>query len=375
MAGIYIHIPFCRQACHYCDFHFSTNLGLREEMLTSIQLELESRRDYLSKTVDTIYFGGGTPSILSGDQIDALLTSIHTNYSVSENPEITLEANPEDLSLAKSNSLFSAGINRLSIGIQTFSNKQLKWMNRVHDTHQSYAAIENVRTAGFHNLSLDLMYALPEHGIKAWEADLREVITMSPAHISLYGLTIESRTVFGNWLEKGRISEVEEEEAAQQYLQAIELLDSQGYHQYEVSNFGKEGMHSRHNHGYWMGIPYLGVGPGAHSFNGQTRRFNVRSNAGYIKSVKGKEPYFEEETLSTTQLANERIMTGLRTALGINFRHIDQEMQTDFLAKNKSLISKLEKSELIKLDDESMRLTPLGYLVADEIALQLFFEE
>ncbi|MEO9872346.1 radical SAM family heme chaperone HemW [Ekhidna sp.] len=375
MAGIYIHIPFCRQACHYCDFHFSTNLSKQDEMVDAIILELKEREDYLEEPVKTIYFGGGTPSLLKEVQLKKIMASLQDHYEIDNEAEITLEANPEDLTLDQANSIFDNGINRLSIGIQTFNSEKLNWMNRAHNSNQSISAYENARKVGFKNISLDLIYAIPDHNRKEWETDLATLSDLEPEHISLYGLTIEDKTVFGKWEREQKLIEVPEDEAAKQYLFAIDFLTSNGFIQYEVSNFGKAGFSSRHNNAYWNGVPYLGVGPGAHSFNSTSRRFNMRNNAQYLRALHKNEPYSETETLSKVQLVNEKILTQLRTNQGLLIEEIDQGLLINFMAHHDALIREMVSQNLVEIDNKHIRLKPHGFLVADEIALRLFFPE
>lgn len=375
MAGIYIHIPFCRQACHYCDFHFSTNLSSQQEMVDSIALEIDHRQDYLTQKVHTIYFGGGTPSLLSTQQLEHLLNTVKNTFEVDGSAEVTLEANPEDLSPKKASELFSLGINRLSIGIQTFDDNRLKWMNRAHDADAASQAFENARTAGFQNISLDLIYAIPDHSRSQWESDIQEIVKLNPEHISLYGLTIEDRTVFGKWEQENKLIQVPEDDAAKQYLFAIDYLTSHGYQQYEVSNFGKANYYSRHNNSYWMGIPYLGVGPGAHSFDGDSRRFNIRNNPKYLKSKKANDPYFETELLSQNQRINEQILTQLRTARGLSLIDLNNKLSTPLEEAHSEFLEELIEQDLVAVQDGFLRLKPSGFLVADSIALRLFLSD
>ncbi|NQZ75366.1 MAG: radical SAM family heme chaperone HemW [Ekhidna sp.] len=376
MAGIYIHIPFCRQACHYCDFHFSTNLSRKNEMIMAIAKEIENSSEKINDQIHTIYFGGGTPSLLSQEELRLLFATIHQNYEVCNEAEVTLEANPEDLSTENATGFLEAGINRLSIGIQTFENERLKWMNRAHDSTQSSTAVANAREAGFKNISLDLIYAVPEHGQQGWILDLEKTIALNPEHISLYGLTIEPETVFGKWERDQKLVEVPESDAADQYLQAIDLLKKSGFLHYEVSNFGKKGYHSRHNHSYWSGVPYLGFGPGAHSFDGKDqRRFNIRNNAKYIKGINENEAQYETESLSPTQRRNEQILTGLRTAKGIRISDFDYGRKDSFINDHHSFINEMQQKNLVTLDNGHLSLRSHGFLVADEIALRLFFPE
>lgn len=376
MAGIYIHIPFCRQACHYCDFHFSTNLKNQEQLVSAMNEEIAQRRNYLlSEPIQTIYFGGGTPSLLTREQIASILKTIANNFSIHSEPEITFEANPEDLDLDKAKQLKDLGITRLSLGVQTFENRQLEWMNRIHNEGQVYEAYQNSRIAGFKNISIDLIYALPHSVISSWKSDLKNALELQPEHISLYGLTIERRTVFGKWEEDGKLIQVPEDTAANEYLYAVETMNDHGYDHYEVSNFCKPGFGSRHNAAYWKGIPYLGIGPGAHSFNTKSRQINIRNNARYLKGIKENKDYYETESLSKTQLLNEQILTSLRTSKGLDLVELTKKSSIDVTALHRPLLDKLSDQGLIKVNDATICLTPNGFLVADEVALRMFFPE
>ena len=375
MAGIYIHIPFCRQACHYCDFHFSTNLKPVDRMIDAILTELTRRREYLDEAIETIYFGGGTPSLISTPHLEKIVNRAASSFPITKNPEITLEANPEDLSIEKCSELKSIGINRLSIGIQTFDDNSLKWMNRIHDAKQAVCAFENARKAGFNNITMDLMYALPDSGHVLFVRNLEKLISLDPEHISLYGLTIEERTVFGKLRKKRKFLEVPEEQAAEQYLNAISVLSDRGYLQYEVANFGKQGFHSRHNTAYWEHKPYLGVGPGAHSYNRHSRSLNIRDNAKYIKKMQSREIFFKEEHLTRVQQLNERILTGLRTTKGINLQRLNKEFNVDLMYLHEKFINRLSNQGLVTMKNGMLKLKPKGFLIADEIALQLFIHE
>lgn len=344
-------------------------------MVQAIAAELSHRKDYLKEPASTVYFGGGTPSLLSPDQLHFLLDTVKEHFKLEQNVELTMEANPEDLTPSYSKELFNLGVNRLSLGIQTFHEEKLIWMNRAHNANQAREAFENARAAGFQNISLDLIYAIPDHDEKAWEKDLRALTELNPEHISLYGLTIEEKTVFGKWERESKLIQVPEDEAAAQYLFAIGFLNDKGYIQYEVSNFGREGFHSRHNNAYWSGVPYLGVGPGAHSFDGASRSFNIRNNPKYIQAIQQNESFSETETLSKIQLINEQILTQLRTRNGLNLAKISETSGADFPEVHRALINEMSGLDLIELEDGFMRLRPKGFLVADEIALRLFFPE
>ncbi|MDE0472437.1 MAG: radical SAM family heme chaperone HemW [Ekhidna sp.] len=375
MASIYVHIPFCRQACHYCDFHFSTNLKPVDRMIDAILTELTRRREYLNETIETIYFGGGTPSLIRTFHLEKIVNRAASLFPTTKNPEITLEANPEDLSIEKCSELKSIGINRLSIGIQTFDDNRLKWMNRIHDAKQAVCAFENARRAGFDNITMDLMYALPDSGHLPFRRSLEKLISLNPEHISLYGLAIEERTVFGKLKKKRRLLEVPEKQAAEQYLNAISILSDHGYLQYEVANFGKQGFHSRHNTAYWEHKPYLGVGPGAHSYNRHSRSFNIKNNAKYIKKMQSREVFFKEEHLTRVQQLNERILTGLRTTKGINLQCLNKEFDVDLVCLYEEFINLLSNQGLVTMKNGMLKPNPKGFLIADEIALQLFFHE
>jgi oxygen-independent coproporphyrinogen III oxidase len=375
MAGIYIHIPFCRQACHYCDFHFSTNLKNQEEMVNMICAEIANRKEYLDEEIHTIYFGGGTPSLLSALQIQSILSAIFRNFQVSKNPEITLEANPEDLSTRKLEELRDTNVNRLSIGIQTFHDEKLKWMNRAHNSNDARTAFKNARKAGFENISLDLIYARPDEDSDAWMNDLKQIIALNPEHVSLYGLTIEDKTVFRKWEKDNKLVQLPEEEAAEQYLNAVEFLNESEFQQYEVSSFCKEGFESRHNSAYWAGVHYLGVGPGAHSFNGNVRHINIRNNIKYIQHVKNGESHFETENLSKNQKINERILTQLRTSKGLDLAKIKNEWRVDLRQDHSEFLNDLISRKLALIENDKINLLPHGFLIADEIALRLFIQE
>ena len=314
--------------------------------------------------------------MLSSAQLEKLIKAVLDNYNVSETAEITLEANPEDLTNGHAKSIHQLGVNRLSIGIQTFDEQKLQWMNRIHSSDEARTAFEYARSAGFQNISLDLIYAIPDHNREAWQQDLNQITKMNPEHISLYGLTIEDKTVFGKWERENKLIQVPEDEAAAQYLFAIDFLKSKGYRQYEVSNFGKDGCHSRHNHAYWAGVPYIGVGPGAHSFDGAfTRSFNVRNNAKYLKAINEKLEYTEKEQLSEIQRINERILTELRTANGIDLKALAKLSGANIAEIHSGFLKQMADQNLIELTNDNLRLLPQGFLVADEVALRLFFSE
>ncbi|MEQ9591692.1 MAG: radical SAM family heme chaperone HemW [Cyclobacteriaceae bacterium] len=375
MAGIYIHIPFCKQACHYCDFHFSTNTSKVSEMVGAIQTELRLQRAYFANSnsrIDTIYFGGGTPSLLSLGQLESILKTIRDYFIVDDSCEITLEANPDDMAAIYVSGLKQVGVNRLSIGIQSFSDEILKFINRAHDTRTAHQSIEVARNAGFDNVSIDLIYAIPGLSAELWHEHLETAIMYRPEHISAYSLTLEPRTVFGNWLSKNKLKEVDENLSAQQFELLMTILEEAGYQHYEISNFCKPGYISRHNSSYWNLEPYLGVGPSAHSFNFYSRQFNIRNNAKYLKEISQGIVPCEVEILSTENKINEFLLTQLRTAIGCDTARLNELYHYDILEEQKHYVEELTQKGLLLLEGDTLKLTSRGKLLADKIASDLF---
>jgi oxygen-independent coproporphyrinogen-3 oxidase len=374
LAGIYLHIPLCKQACYYCDFHFSTYFGLKAGIVNALNKELILQKSYLgAEKIDTIYFGGGTPTVLAIGELEGLIDTIFKTYKVIRDPEITIEANPDDLIISKSKELKSAGFNRLSIGIQSFDDNTLKYLNRVHDSKDSINAIRNAEQAGFKNINLDLIFAIRENHMDILKEDIDKMIQMQSQHISTYSLTVEKNTVFGNWIGKGKIGIVSSDNSAHEFEYIMETLGINGYQQYEVSNFSKPGFISKHNSNYWKEVPYLGIGPSAHSFNGRTRQSNISNNSNYIKSIeKGIIPAVEE-ALSKTDRMNELLLTGLRTIWGVDLNLIKKRFGVDLERYNKSYIQDLIKLNLATFNGGIMQLTKKGILIADKICSDLFF--
>lgn len=368
MAGLYFHVPFCKQACHYCDFHFSTDHRQRHALCEAMARELILQKGYLDGPLKTLYFGGGTPSLLTAGEIEILLMSVHDHYSVTPGAEVTLEANPDDLTREKIAGFRSAGINRLSIGIQSFDDDLLKFLNRAHDGNAARQCLTAVRKAGFHNISIDLIYAIPGLSEKRWEETLQEAVRFSPEHISSYSLTLEEKTVFGNWSRNGKLKVVEEESAARQFEILMDALTEAGYEHYEISNFCKPGFYSRHNSSYWKQSPYLGIGPSAHSYNGESRQFNIRNNAIYLRAIKNGSIPFEREVLSRENKVNEYILTTLRTRWGCNLKLLKDQLNDDVLVRSGEYISRLQHEGLVKVEENILRLTRPGKLFADKIA-------
>ncbi|NOT75448.1 MAG: radical SAM family heme chaperone HemW [Cyclobacteriaceae bacterium] len=371
MAGVYLHVPFCKQACHYCDFHFSTDTSLLTDVCKSMSAELVLQKEYLTEPVSTIYFGGGTPSLLTSSEIGHLIEKIQCLFKIAPDTEITLEANPDDLSKEKLKALRHSGINRLSIGIQSFNNDLLKFLNRVHDSSAAMQCLEDVREAGFDNISIDLIYAIPGLSENIWQETLLKALSFSPEHISSYALTIEERTVFGNWSKKGKLHPMEEESAARQFEMLMETLGGASYEHYEISNFCKPGYYSRHNSSYWKGAHYLGIGPSAHSYNGSTRQFNIRNNSAYLRAIQSGKIPSETEVLSEENKINEYILTTLRTQWGCDMSFLKDHLQDDIMSRKGDYLTLLERQGLVSIEENVVRLTRKGKLVADKIAEDL----
>ena len=374
MAGIYLHIPLCKQACYYCDFHFSTYFGLKTEIVNALKKELILQKSYLgTKKIDTIYLGGGTPSVLSIPDLESLTDLIFKTFNVRKDPEITIEANPDDLISSKTKELKTLGFNRLSIGIQSFNDKILKYLNRTHNSEDSDKAIKNAEKAGFENINLDLIFAIRENYTDILKDDIEKFIMVNPQHISTYSLTIEEKTVFGNWVRRGKIKNVSSDTSAIEFEYVMENLDRAGYQQYEVSNFSKSGFISQHNSNYWKGVHYLGIGPSAHSFNGTSRQSNISNNSAYIKSIeKGTIPCVEE-ALSKADKINDLLLTGLRTIWGADLDLIKKRFGVDLARYNKNYIQDLIKLDLATFNDGKIQLSKKGILIADKICSDLFF--
>lgn len=370
---LYIHIPFCKKACHYCDFHFSTQTDYADRMVNAICTELVLRKFEVQNALETIYFGGGTPSVLSEKQLKKIFHVIYENYLIAENPEITLEANPDDLTEEKLTELKSAGVNRLSIGIQSFRDEDLKWMNRSHNAGQAEACVRMAQKTGFDNITIDLIYGIPSLTASDWEKNLTMAVNLNPKHISAYCLTIESKTVFGHRLKKGDLNPVDDEKSSEQFIFMRKFLGKHGFVHYEISNFAKPGFESKHNTSYWKGHSYLGVGPGAHSYDGFYRRWNVANNQTYMQGIENGMDYFEEEELTMENRMNEAIMISLRTVGGLNsmkFRECFGEENTDKLMKRAD--KHFSDGNLVSTDG-FIQATEKGLLLIDAICADLFF--
>ncbi len=371
MAGIYIHIPFCKKACNYCNFHFSTSLASKSHLIEAIKEELRLQASYLQNhAIDTIYFGGGTPSLLSAEELQSIFASIERYYSINELKEFTLEANPDDLDANYLNALQNTSVNRLSIGVQSFKEADLLFMNRAHSIQQVDYALKCAQDKGFTNISIDLIYGTPNLSMKEWEQHLNTMLTYEIPHFSSYGLTVEPKTTLAHQIKTKQLPALNPDEAAQQFLLLIDWAKENNFDHYEISNFGKPGAHAIHNTNYWKGIPYLGIGPSAHSFNHKSRQWNIANNQVYIKSILQDQtiPATEEE-LSLADQVNEYVMTSLRTMWGCDLDKIKNTWHTTL---DTVIIEKYIQQQLLTQHQQTIFLSKQGKLFADAIAADLF---
>ncbi len=375
MSGIYIHIPFCKQACHYCNFHFSTSLKYRDEMIESLLKEIKLRQNYLiDKNLQSIYFGGGTPSLLSATEISTILEEIAKYFHFDTSTEITLEANPDDMSIKYLHTIKEAGINRLSVGVQSFDQDDLAYMNRAHNSLEATAALDAAKESGFTDFSIDLIYGAHTTTNEVWLANIEKAISYNPTHISSYCMTIEDGTAFGSWSKSGKLTPIDEEKANMQYGILQSVLKDNRYIHYEISNFAKEDHFAKHNSNYWKGKHYLGIGPAAHSFNTVSRSWNIANNAKYIASINQAILPLETELLTKNEQFNEYVMTGIRTIWGVDLEEIQRYFGIAYLEHiKKSLESTWYKGKL-NINDHKITLTTQGKNFADQIASNLFYE-
>ncbi|CAL2086220.1 Coproporphyrinogen III oxidase [Tenacibaculum dicentrarchi] len=368
MAGIYIHIPFCKQACFYCDFHFSTSLKKKDELISCLITELEIRKKELqNEIIETIYFGGGTPSLLSSEEITSLLNAIYQHYKVIENPEITLEANPDDLSEEKILELANSPINRLSIGVQSFFEEDLKSMNRAHNSKEAKECL-SIATRYFDNITIDLIYGVPNMSNQRWKENLQIAFDFGVNHISSYALTVEPKTVLDSFVKNGKYPEPDETEAKEHFDILVAQTAKNGFVHYEISNFGKPAYFSKHNTSYWLGKKYIGIGPSAHSFSKTHRSWNIANNAKYIKELQEGNLPNEQEKLSEEDQFNEYLMTGLRTIWGVSLDEIKDSFKNDLLKSSEKFISE----GLLIIENNTLKTTPKGKFLADGLASELF---
>ncbi|MDP2889919.1 MAG: radical SAM family heme chaperone HemW [Bacteroidota bacterium] len=368
MAGIYIHIPFCRKRCHYCDFFKSTDLSQKARLLEGLKKELQCRApELVSEEINTIYFGGGTPSVLLIDELKDLLNIINQNYQVAENAEITLEANPDDLSQAILSALKQIGFNRLSMGVQSFSEADLKLMNRRHGVMQAVQSVKWAKTAGFSNISIDLIYGLPKQTIEEWERNVRIAVELDVQHVSAYNLTYHEGTVFYEQLKKGILRELPDELSLQQFEMLVKILKEAGFEHYEISNFCKPGLYSQHNSSYWKSRKYLGIGPSAHSYDLASRRWNVSSISKYLEGLENNQHYFETEILTEQDRYNDFIITGLRTVWGISEEYIQATFSLEYFNHFLKMKAKYLQSGQLTCNSGTTSISPEGLFISDKI--------
>jgi oxygen-independent coproporphyrinogen-3 oxidase len=374
MAGIYIHIPFCKQACHYCDFHFSTSPKYKDEMVQALIHEITLQKNYLNgETIQTIYFGGGTPSVLSADEIIRIINTITERHTVAADAEITLEANPDDLDRQKVNAFKHTPVNRFSIGIQSFFDEDLQWMNRVHRATEAEASVKRAQDAGFENITVDLIYGYPLLTDAKWKHNLDRVFELGIPHVSAYSMTVEPQTALAAFISKKKQPPMNEGQSANQFNMMLDAMQTNGFEQYEISNFCKPGQYSRHNSNYWRGVQYLGIGPSAHSFNGDTRQWNIANNAKYIKSLTENAIPAEIEVLTETNRLNEYIMTSLRTTWGLDLDKLNTIAPGASTEVLKAAREYFDNGSIAQ-NSNVLTLTPQGKLYADNVAAGLFFE-
>lgn len=373
MAGIYIHIPFCRQACHYCDFHFSVNQASRPAIADAITMEIAWQKNYIgNEIIRTIYFGGGTPSLLDENELAKIFEQLQRHFNIDQHAEITLEANPDDLTKEKISILSHSPVNRLSIGIQSFNDHDLQWMNRAHRGWQASKAIQDAQDAGFNNLSIDLIYGLPDSTDTGWNQNMDTALAAGVQHISCYCLTVEPKTALAHFISSGKSKPVNEEQSARQFEMLMEKMKRQQWLHYEISNFAIDELHcSKHNTAYWKGEKYLGIGPSAHSYNGVSRQWNVANNHHYLSAIRQGTIACEKEILTPTQQINERIMTQLRTVWGLQLTDFDTTISRQLHNNSLPFIA----AGFATLHENLLTLTDSGKLIADRIIVELMLED
>ncbi|MGO4912790.1 radical SAM family heme chaperone HemW [Leeuwenhoekiella sp. W20_SRS_FM14] len=369
--GLYIHIPFCKQACHYCDFHFSTSLSKKQELIDALCDEIILRKEEIPGILRTIYFGGGTPSLLDANELDQIFNTIQLHFNVAEHAEVTLEANPDDLTEDKLKVLSQSQINRLSIGVQSFFEEDLKLMNRAHNAVEAVQSLKLAKQY-FNNISIDLIYGMPDMSNARWQENLNKAIALDIPHISSYALTVEPHTALQKFIEKGIVKPVDDAVAQAHFEILVDCMQQAGFENYEFSNFGKPGYFSQNNTAYWTGKSYLGVGPSAHSYNGEVRSWNINNNPKYIKEIKAGNLPIERETLSVTDKYNEYVMTGLRTIWGISLQKIEESFGLKFKEYALQQAQKHIEAHLLFRDEERIVVTKKGKFLSDGLASDLF---
>lgn len=376
MAGIYVHIPFCKQACYYCNFHFSTQLSNREAMVAAICKDIDLRHHYLTeRRLSTLYFGGGTPSLLDKSLLTQIFQHIHTHFEIEDGAEVTFECNPDDISAAYLDELRQLGINRLSLGVQSFFDADLQFMHRAHKGADALESLKLIKSAGFDNYSLDLIYGSPTTTDEMWQYNIQSLIEAGVPHISAYCLTIEDQTVFGRWYKQKRLEAIDDEQASRQFYYLLDALEKAGYHAYEISNFAKPGYEAVHNSNYWSGKAYLGVGPSAHSYNGRERQWTVANNARYMKSVEEGCVEVQNELLTQADRCNEMIMTRLRTSRGLDLKELAFQFGEAYAQELEQGLQTQEMTDHTQREGNRVWLNRSGKMMADRLAASLFIVE
>lgn len=376
MAGIYIHIPFCKKACTYCDFHFTTSTKYLNEMVEAICKEIILKKNRLAQQqIGSIYFGGGTPSVLPTAALQQILATIEKHFSISSDAEITIETNPDDLTAPKIAELRKLPVNRFSIGTQSFFNEDLVWMNRAHNAQEATDCIKRSQDAGFENLTIDLIYGYPLLTNEKWKTNIQTAIALQVPHLSAYSLTVEPKTALAHAIEKGNQPDVNDEQSAEQFMMLIDTVTANGFEHYEISNYSLPGKYAVHNTNYWKGVPYLGIGPSAHGFDGHDRYINIANNAKYMESLfKGELPETIEQ-LSSTDKFNEYVMTSLRTMWGLNLEKVASDFGKNYVDQIQKLMKNFVADGQLLNEGNVIKLSNKGKLFADGIAAALFMDE
>lgn len=373
MAGIYIHIPFCKTKCHYCNFYSLASSRYFNEVIDAVVKELALRKAFIGDMpVDSIYFGGGTPSLMQQKHLEKIMAACYTHFDVQDTAEITLEANPDDLSFEKAQMLAGQHINRLSIGVQSFNDHELQFLNRVHDSRQAIHSIKEVQRAGFDNVTIDLIYGIPGSTSATWHNNLSQAAQLRIPHLSCYALTVEPATAFDRFIRKGTMPPPDEEQFLEQFDILMDMAATHGYEHYEVSNFCVDGQYARHNTAYWFGSPYLGLGPSAHSYDGNRRTWNIAHLKKYVDGVTSGKPVMESETLTATQKYNEFIMTRLRTKWGVSADSLQEHFSKTFVRHFHHVLQKYSGSDLITYKDGTLQLSRKGIMVSDAVIADFF---
>ena len=373
MAGIYIHIPYCKSKCYYCDFYSSQDISGIDKFISSLLIEIENKRNYLfeDKNIKTLYFGGGTPSVLNAKQINKILDKIFSTFTVSSEAEITFELNPDDITLEYLKQIYAIGINRLSIGLQSFNNDMLKLMNRRHNSEQAINSVKTAKDIGYNNINVDLIYGLPNTNVEFLSKELQNLINLDIQHISAYHLTYEGKTVFNNYLKKGKLRELPDTESHKQFVYLTKFFEDNGFEQYEISNFAKNNLYSKHNSNYWFGVEYIGLGPSAHSYNKYTRQWNIANIKKYITKIENNTAPFEKEYLTVNDKYNEYLLTSLRTKWGVDLDYIKKEFGDTFLLYFLKSVDKYIKLNYVYKQKKNVYLHKYYWFLSDKIISEL----